>query len=323
MLQQKKNWLLFIVSQPGKSQTPRIRLWRALKALGAAVLRDGVYLLPQRDDLQTVLEEQAQTIRESGGTAFRLEVDTQTSEEEAEFVELFHRGGDYAELLTKIRQRQTELATWNATQARRALQQLRRDFEAIRSIDYFPDSGLDQAEQAMSELDLAVRQQLSPDEPQPISATIERCDPAHFQGCTWATRAHLWVDRVACAWLIRRFIDPQSTFIWLNAVADCPPDALGFDFDGARFTHAGEGVTFEVLLASFNLAQDAGLARLGMLVHYLDVGGIPIAEAAGVEAILSGIRDQHEADDAIVTAMSPVFDALYSRYGQDDAPLVR
>jgi hypothetical protein len=80
-MSEKKKWLLFIVSQPGKSQTPRIRLWRAIKTLGAAVLRDGVYVLPQRDGLYASLNEQAGMVRDLGGTAYLLEVDTQQPED--------------------------------------------------------------------------------------------------------------------------------------------------------------------------------------------------------------------------------------------------
>src|SRR3546814_6533704 len=81
------------------------------------------------------------------------------------------------------------------------------------------------------------------------------------------------VDRLACAWLIHRFIDSQARFLWLESPALCPADALGFDFDGATFTHIEARVSFEVLLASFGLDQP-GLRRIGALVHYLDVGGV-------------------------------------------------
>jgi hypothetical protein len=102
-----------------------------------------------------------------------------------------------------------------------------------------------------------------------------------YRGRLWATRQRLWIDRVASAWMIRRFIDPQAKFLWLKRVKDCPKRAVGFDFDGAEFTHADSKVTFEVLVASFGLHEDPGLARLGALVHHLDVWGIPIAEGPG------------------------------------------
>ena len=119
---------------------------------------------------------------------------------------------------------------------------------------------------------------------------------------------------MASAWLIRRFIDPKAKFLWLKHVKSCPKRALGFDFDGAEFTHVGSKVTFEVLLGSFNLEQDSGLTRLGALVHHLDVGGIPIAEAPGFATIMAGARSLQPDDDALLKAMTPVLDSLYASY---------
>src|SRR5574337_918282 len=114
----------------------------------------------------------------------------------------------------------------------------------------------------------------------PANGTVPRLDPAAHRHRLWATRARPWVDRLASAWLIRRFIDPEARFLWLTRPEDCPPEALGFDFDGAAFTHVGARVSFETLLASFGLEAGA-LQRLGLLVHFLDVGGIQPPEAAG------------------------------------------
>src|SRR5262249_43689548 len=130
---------------------------------------------------------------------------------------------------------------------------------------------------------------------------------------------HLWIDRVASAWLIKRFIDPRAEFVWLKRVKDCPRRALGFDFNGAEFTHVDSKVTFEVLLASFGLEQDAGLARLGALIHHLDVGGIPVAEGPGLATIMAGARKLQPDDDALLKAMSPVFDSLYAGYCSPEA----
>jgi hypothetical protein len=119
--------------------------------------------------------------------------------------------------------------------------------------------------------------------------------------------------------LIRRFIDPEARFVWLRAPQDWPDDAIGVDFDGAMFTHTGHRVTFEVLLASFDLATDPALTRLGVLVHALDVGGVPVPEAAGFEAILTGAQASCADDHQVLTAMTPVLDALYTAFGQETA----
>jgi len=124
----------------------------------------------------------------------------------------------------------------------------------------------------------------------------------------------LWIDRVASAWLIRRFIDPQATFLWLKRPKDCPKRAIGFDYDGAEFTHENSKVTFEVLVTSFGLDKDSGLARLAGMVHHLDVGGIPTAEGPGFATIMAGARALQKDDDALLKAMTPVLDSLYAGY---------
>ena len=130
-------------------------------------------------------------------------------------------------------------------------------------------------------------------------------------------RRRLWVDRVASAWLIRRFIDRDARFQWLAKPSDCPRRALGFDFDGAAFTHVGDRVTFETLLASFGLDADAALARIGTIVHALDVGGDPVPEAKGFEAVMAGARERLSDDDALLAEMGTVLDSLYAHFQRE------
>jgi hypothetical protein len=316
MADKKNSWLLFIMSQPGKSTTPRIRLWRLLKGLGAAVLRDGAYLLPYRDTLRQALEEQVLGVQTSGGAAYLLAVEPM-SETAMHFRALFDRSADYATLLAAITQCRGSVAQATEAQARRQLQQLRREYEAIVAIDYFPGPAQAQSSQALAEAEAAITRQFAPDEPQPVHAGIRHLERTVYRGKRWATRQRLWVDRVASAWLIRRWIDPEACFLWLQTLQECPTDAIGFDFDGATFTHTDTRVTFEVLLASFDLVTDAALARLGVLVHSLDVGGAPVPEAAGFEAILTGARAYCVDDDQLLTEMTPVLNALYMAFRQD------
>jgi hypothetical protein len=316
MTNTKNAWLLFIMSQPGKSTTPRIRLWRLLKGLGAAVLRDGVYLLPHREALRQALEEQVQGVQTLGGAAYVLAVEPVTATD-THFRALFDRSEEYTTLLTTISQLRATLAEATEAQARRVLQQVRREYEALVAIDYFPGPAQAQSAQAVAEADAAVTRHFSPDEPRPLHTGIRHLERTAYRGKLWATRQRVWVDRVASAWLIRRFIDPNARFLWLETPQDCPADAIGFDFDGAAFTHTGHRVTFEVFVASFDLETDSALARLGMLVHALDVGGVPVPEAAGFEAILTGVRASGADDDQVLTAMMPVLDALYTAFGQE------
>jgi hypothetical protein len=169
-------------------------------------------------------------------------------------------------------------------------------------------------EGALADVESAINARFAPDEPHSGHQKIRSRNSKDYRGRTWATREHLWIDRVASAWLIRRFIDPQSKFVWLKRIKDCPKRAVGFDFDGAEFTHIDSKVTFEVLATSFALDQDVGLMRLGALVHHLDVGGIPIAEGPGFATIMAGARKLQPDDDALLKAMAPVLDSLYAEY---------
>jgi hypothetical protein len=157
-----------------------------------------------------------------------------------------------------------------------------------------------------------VERQLSPGEPVARSEAIAAQAVADFQSRTWATRKRPWVDRLACAWLIQRFIDKAPKFVWLDNPRKCPKSALGFDFDGARFTHVGDMVSFEVLAKTFGLDADDGIRILGQLVHYIDVGGIPVDAAPGVEVIVRGLLAQHDKDDTLLLAANAIFDTLYA-----------
>jgi len=173
---------------------------------------------------------------------------------------------------------------------------------------------------SLDKLRAAIDARFSPQEPSRAAGNVPRRKRRDFHGALWATRRRLWVDRAASAWLIRRFIDPQARFEWLAKPADCPDEAHGFDFDGAEFTHVEDRVTFEVLLTAFSLDGDPGLDGLARLVHYLDVGGgKPVLEAAGFEAVLTGLRDSCADDDALLVAVTPVLDALYQHFSHSKA----
>ncbi len=310
------SWFSLVVSLPTQNTTLRMRLWRAVKAGGCAALRDGVYLLPQNERCASLLSGLAQEVLGAGGSAHLLAIAACDDAQEQAFRALFDRGEQYAALLAEIARVRASLPDRETTVLRKALKTLRRDFDALAEIDYFPGAANAQAEAALVELESAAVARYSPGEPHAAAGGIVRQDQAQYQGRLWATRRHLWVDRMASAWLICRFIDTAARFIWLEKPQDCPLGALGFDFDGASFTHVGEKVTFEVLLASFGLENDCALAKLAALVHFLDAGGITVAEAAGVEAVLAGARHRCAGDEELLDEASRIFDLLYTAYAE-------
>ena len=310
-------WLTLIVSLPGPNTTARVRIWRAFKASGAAALRDGAYLLPATAQSETVFRELAEEIEAVGGTAYIAGYHPLEDPSGEGLKRLFDRTAAYSELLQRLEKFKRELPAGSEAASRRALAALRRELAAVVETDFFPGLSRGQVEQALADAEAALNAQFSPDEPHAASATLKRCTRADYQGKTWATRAHVWVDRVASAWLIRRFIDPHACFVWLEDLTRIPADVIEFDFDGAEFTHVGTRVTFEVLGFAFGLENDPALARLGTLVHYLDVGGVPVPEAAGFAAIMSGARAQGVSDDALLTEIGRTLDFLYAAYSKE------
>ena len=303
-------WLLLILSLPTENATVRMRAWRALRGAGAAVLRDGVYLLPARDECRLTLQAIADDVQTAGGNTHLLLAEEPAG---AGFAAFFDRSADYAALLDEICRVFDALDPDTAPEALKQARKLRKTFTALASIDFFGGEAQKQADAALQELELAANQALTPDEPHSVRSAITPLRINDYKRRTWATRRRPWVDRLACAWLIRRFIDRKARIIWLAKPKDCPAKAIGFDFDGATFSHVGARVTFEVMLASFGLEQPA-LRRIGSIVHYLDAGGVQPAEASGIESVLVGLRDAIDDDDQLVKAASTVFDALLASF---------
>jgi hypothetical protein len=303
-------WLTLITTLPTENATLRQRAWRALKSSGAAVLRDGVYLMPDRAHCLATLEALALEVREGGGAAYVLRVEQPMG---ANFESLFDRSQAYSALLQEVDQAKQGLTAQTVQEVTRQARKLRKAFAALAETDFFPGQAQQQVDGALADLELACAVALSPDEPRSRVGVISRLHRQDYQGRLWATRARPWVDRLASAWLILRCIDSKARIVWLADAKDCPPDALGFDYDGAAFGHIGNKVTFEVLAASFGLDQPA-LARMGQLVHYLDVGGAQPPEAVGVERVLSGLREAISNDDALLNAALVVLDGLFGAY---------
>lgn len=309
------NFLALFISLPTQGGTDRVRVWRALKGLGCGTLRDGVYLLPDGPKHADSLEAVAHDARTAGGTGDVHQLAARDADHQQTLLQLFDRTADYTALASDVRRLLAELETVDGPAALRREQPFGRRFNQLTGIDFFPGPAQGQLQALMAELRQAVARRVSPGEPSAQAAAVPRLDAAQFRKRVWATRQRPRVDRLASAWLIKRHIDRQASFVWLRRPKDCPRGALGFDFDGAAFSHTGRGVTFETLLAAFGLDGDAALARIGALVHFLDVGGLPVAEAAGIDAVLAGASAQQADDDRLLKDTMPVFDWLYAHYG--------
>ena len=302
-----------VLSLPTRNSTLRMRVWRALKDSGSAVLRDGVYLLPSAAPA-TVLAKLESEIRSHGGFAMTLETKPASSEHQASIQALFDRTADYAALVKRISETGASLARLGPRKGLTAVRRLEQAMQKLASIDFFPGEARQQAAAALAGLKAAYAELHSTNEPRSSMKGLRQVDPARYQKRVWATRKAPWVDRLASAWLIKRFIDRDAKFAWLERPSALPRKAVGFDFDGAEFTHVKNRVTFEVLMATFGLQDDAALAAIGAAVHFLDVGGIPAPDAKTLETMLKGAREKARSDDHLLGEAMRTLDLLYSGY---------
>jgi hypothetical protein len=284
-----------ILSLPTRNSTLRMRVWRALKECGAAVLRDGVYLLPQTQAFDRLQKE----IRAHGGFAITLHA---TPQDGVDLRERFDRTAEYAALVARIAAAKASLPALGPKRGLTALRRLEQAMDKLSQIDFFPGEAKQQALARLASLKERYGELYSRNEPRPSTKGLRPLDHARYQKRLWATRRAPWVDRLASAWLIKRFIDREAKFVWIARPSECPKKAVGFDYDGAPFTHVKNRVTFEVL------------AKIAAAVHFLDVGGIPVAEANGLETMLKGAKEKAAGDDALLAEALRTFDLLYSGY---------
>lgn len=303
-----------VLSLPTRNSTLRMRVWRALKDAGCGVLRDGVYLLPAAPENQAALAKLESDIRLSGGFAMTLELKPRTAAQLADLKRRFDRSAEHGALTEKINAARASLARLGSRRGHTAIRRLERGAQKLARIDFFAGEAKLQAEASLAELQHSYREMYSGGEPRASKRTLRQLEAGRYRKRVWATRHTPWVDRLASAWLIKRFIDRDARFVWIARPSERPKKAVGFDFDGAEFTHVKNRVTFEVLLAGFGLEGDPALTAIGAAVHFLDVGGIPVADAKGLETLLKGAKQEAKSDDALLAEAMRTFDLLYSAY---------
>jgi len=307
-------WLVIVALLPSEDPAVRMRVLRTLETLGAAALREGAYLMPDTAANRQAAERLAEYIGKNGGQAHVLNVAPGTSDRETAFRRLFDRAARYEALTKVIESLAVGFDHADPGAIARVLQKQRRELESIRGLDYFPSDARARAERALAHAEQAIQtRQFAPGQ---ASARGGRADGSaeSLLGRTWVTRRPAWADRLASAWLIRRFIDPEASVRWLDTAQAPAADALSFGFQGARFASAPQRVTFRVLLAYAALESNAALARIGTIVQFLESGGEKIPEAAGVEILLKGAQRRAASDDELLAETEKTFDLLYEAY---------
>jgi hypothetical protein len=305
-------WLVLIHQIPPNPSYLRVKVGRRLQALGAVAVKNSVYVLPRseqaREDFQWVRRE----IVAGGGDA---------SVCEARFVEgllddsvesLFNaaRDADYAELGREARALQAARRSRKTPpgQVEASLVRLRKRFGEVAEIDFFGANGRTAVEGLLAAIESALR-------PPKAEMDAGLAKPEEARGRTWVTRAGVHVDRMASAWLIGRFIDPEARFRFVRGQEPATAGELRFDMFEAEFTHEGERCTFEVLVRRFGL-KDEALARIGEIVHDVDLKDARFGhpETAGLDHLIAGIAMRHKDDEARIRDGAAVFDAMYEYF---------
>jgi hypothetical protein len=315
----RQRWLLLIHQIPPKPDYFRVKIGRRLQRVGAVPIKNSVYVLPRNDEAYEDFEWTVREITEGGGDASVCEAEFVEGLSNDQIVALFHaaRDADYAAISDDARRLSDAAAAAGAEREARnrtetELARLRRRIDEVAAIDYLGAKGRDAAEKRLAAVDDALRRAREGAE----AATGGRATASSVRSRTWVTRQDVHVDRMASAWLIRRFIDADARFKFVAPKGYVPrPGELRFDMFDAEYTHEGERCTFETLVKEFAL-RDAALGAIGDLVHDIDfkVATFERPETAGVERLLAGIASLTSNDAERVERASAALDALYAGF---------
>lgn len=304
---EKSRWLLLVHQIPPRPAYFRAKVGRRLQRIGAVALKNSVYVLPLREQTQEDFQWVVREIIGDGGEATLCAASLVEGLRDAEVEALFQaaRQADYEALAREVRSRGRAEGSGEAE-----LERFTKRVGEIIALDFFDAPGREAAEAAIATLARRVRRPVKPVE---LETKPTR---AAFQKRTWVTRKNVHIDRIASAWLIRRFIDPKAKFKLVVGQGYEPGDReVTFDMFEATFTHVGDRCTFEVLIDAFAL-DDPALGPIAAIIHDIDVKdhkhGRP--EVAGIAALIAGLSLAEPDDLARIATGSSIFDALYELY---------
>jgi len=309
-------WLLLMVSLPPHPSSVRVRVWRKLRALGAVALKPSVYLLPMSPEHLERFQWLAQETQKAGGEATLLRVYRIENMPRDDVVRLFQqaRDEDYRALAERYRKLARGLerraAGRRASSQREEMARLTREAERVRSIDFFDAPGYEEVRRLRDTLEM----RLHPRQERPAASAGTALDA--LRGSRWVTRPRPHVDRIASAWLIKRFIDPEAEFLFAPP-EKFPAGAIPFDALGAEFGHQGEDCTFETVLGRAGL-PDRRLASLAEIVHDADLRDDKFGreEARGLDLALRGLLAALPDDQTVLAHGMTIFDGLYATIGE-------
>ncbi|MBI3735651.1 chromate resistance protein [Candidatus Sumerlaeota bacterium] len=301
---------------PEKPDYLRIKARRRLQQIGSVAVRNSVYVLPRNEQTLEDFQWLRREIEKDGGEAIISEVNFVEGISGDEVISLFNaaRNQDYSAIGGEIQ------SAMKSRRGRDEIEKLSRRLERIRAMDYFGAPGRRTTELALAKADAALERKSGGKK---MSASSQSRDS--YLGRTWVTRKEIHVDRIASAWLIRRFIDPKARFKFVPSKGYAPRKGeLRFDMFEAEFTHEGDCCTFEVLLARRGI-RDRALHAIAKIIHDIDLKDdkFGLKETAGVAAMIAGLCKAHARDPSRVERGCELMDQLYASFSEEVSPKAR
>lgn len=316
MTEDASPWLLLIHQLPPHPAYFRVKMWRQLQALGAVALKNSVYALPLSEETREDFQWMVRQIAAGGGEASVVEAHFTDGLTDGDLRERFRqaRNEDYAKLQEEI-QTVHKAVPKDPDKAQKEdaevqLAKFRKRLAELQAIDFFEAGGAAEVRTQLGRLEA----QIAPRPPTAEAGPAWRLED--LQGRTWVTRKGLHVDRIACAWLIRRFIDPEARFRFVEPkTTQVKKGELRFDMFEGEFTHEGDWCSFETLVHRLGL-EDPALHALGEVIHDVDLKDAKFKrpEASGFDRAILGVALLHAKDEARLEAGSGVLDAFYAAF---------
>jgi hypothetical protein len=317
-------WLLLIHQIPPKPAYFRAKVGRRLHRLGAVPIKNAVYVLPLSEQTREDFQWVAREIAQDGGDATLCEANLVDGLTDKQVEALFQaaREADYLELTKEARDLAREPLTKLKDERRRAearaeLERQKKRLEEVIAIDFFGAQGRETAQSTLATLEHRLRA-AEPRDPAPTNGAAKAITPklSDYRGRVWVTRKNVHVDRIACAWLIKRFIDPKARFELVPGNGyKAKKRQVTFDMFEADFTHVGDHCSFETFIDRFGL-REPGLSTIAEIIHDIDIkdGKFARAEAPGIAALVAGIAVAHADDHDRIELGGRFFDALLELY---------
>jgi hypothetical protein len=310
------SWLLLIHQLPAKPAYLRVKIWRRLQGIGAVAVKNAVHVLPMSEEAQEDFEWLLREIEQGGGEAFICEARLIDGLSDQEIRTLFERArdADYAQMVKDARGLTKSLRPNAKTSARAQAARLRKRLAEIVAIDFFGAIGRETAEGAIRTLEARLNEDADVRGKDTTQSAARPPEALHNR--TWVTREGVYIDRIASAWLIRRFIDPEARFKFVSGKGYRPKEGeLRFDMFEAEFTHEGDKCTFEVLLDRCGL-KDGALRAIAEIIHDIDLkdGKFGRTEVAGIRTLMEGIGAATRDDAQRLARGAEVFNDLYEYF---------